>query len=249
MKKRRTAILFCLSFFTFNSFLALASPLAKNRPSRISSDIGNGGDLIQCHPLGTLFPYPLNEGWYLLDYAEKRNVRESYLEKETLSEYLEHLGKLIGKADSSLFQSWESFLIEVPFISFESSREHTRNMGRRWVATRRNIIIQDEDVQFLPRNCYRFSGLNKFIFHQLVVRKETTHPLSGEVSIKYSYDDRLLSYIQDRPIQLSMLLLHEWLWDFYPAEEARVLREANRILHSSEAVSMTGSEIRNLIHP
>ncbi len=74
----------------------------------------------------------------------------------------------------------------------------------------------------LPENRKSNDGAPKLI--QTVIHEARAN------AFIYSYDANALSLVDDRPLQKSMILVHEFLWRVAP--NARVLRDANRFLQS-----------------
>lgn len=214
-----------------------------------STDIGNGGDLIECQKQMPQFPYEDEYGWYVLDYAENRGPKYLYFEEKTLEEYIEHFKKLLEFAAPELMVSFESYLAGIPFMDLREEEQH-QELGeilRLWVPTEKNEEINDEDPSFIPFNC-RMSGTKLIKLHQVVVRQEFTDADGVLGRIDYYYDQALLDKIGDKPLQLSMLIIHEWLWDMYQADNSRGLREANRMFHSPRSVGLPAAAIRKLLN-
>ncbi|MGE0633943.1 MAG: hypothetical protein AB7O96_16130 [Pseudobdellovibrionaceae bacterium] len=72
---------------------------------------------------------------------------------------------------------------------------------------------------------------------------------SMQTGSKYEYDPRFVNgYLKDEnPTQASVLLIHEWLWDFYEDDRfgAPKIRDANAFLHSADAEMATPKEFQN----
>jgi hypothetical protein len=102
------------------------------------------------------------------------------------------------------------------------------------------VDIKDEDlVSLLPENCRGPNGQAQII--QAVVRQPSG--FTGMPNkIVFGYQPKVLKEMHERaPLQLSFLLVHEWLWEF--SQNVQVNRRVNRFLHSVEFQEMSRDQI------
>ncbi|MEZ4742665.1 MAG: RCC1 domain-containing protein [Bdellovibrionota bacterium] len=113
---------------------------------------------------------------------------------------------------------------------------------RIWKGKKNPLIdIKDEDYLFkVPDNC-RIKNSNKINIIQSVIRTEYD---SGFVS--YFYDINHFSELKNdaaTPLQFSFLIIHEWLWDFFPSNKVNQLRELNYLLHSPQLDELSTADL------
>lgn len=195
------------------------------------TDIGNGGDLMQCYRNLPKFPFDYDNGWYLLDYAEMDNAKVVFLSSISLSEQIKKVHELLQQAAPELVDSFEQYIRTVPFLDSIDITENVGATKRIWTGVDQNEVLNDEDPAFIPNNCKNPKDKN-ILFHQVVVRNKFSDSNGNITKITYSYDPALLAKLENKPLQLSMLIVHEWLWDYFDADQSKRLRIANRILHS-----------------
>jgi hypothetical protein len=196
--------------------------------------VGNGGDSVQCIAVPENRKFPIT-GLYVLDYVvnfpyDLRGI----VQIQSLSQSLDRIENLIRlKAPFALesFLNYRASLLPTPF---------TNTVDRIWFGEMHPLVnVQDEFARFLPPNC-RMRGQGqtyKGIYQQTVIR------VHGPRAIRYRYDNRIMQDYLSRAdaMQASVLLVHEWLWDFYDQMElgSPRIRNANYFLHSASADSAT----------
>ncbi len=196
------------------------------------TDVGNGGDLIQCQRNPPKFLFGFGEGWYTLDYAEFDKTKVLYNMHQSVKAHLMGVRSVLAHSAPELLESFDTFLQSVPFIEdFQASEVKVNGIVRSWIANEQNEKVNDEDPGFIPSNC-RIPGERTIQFHQVVVRKEKVNSESKLSSTTYYYDPLLIEKLKNKELQISMLVVHEWLWDLFEAHQSKRLRIANRLLHS-----------------
>lgn len=207
-------------FWLLNSFVANAGVFVEN-----------GGDSINCSSDGGKYVY---DGMYVLDYSlEFPSDTTKIYRSDTVGGYLDHIEKLLTKNTPELLPSFQDFRRSIPTAATLTTGS---NFGSRtWLPTEQPLRdIQDEKVRFLSSNCREGS---KGIFIQTVVRKRSND------LVMYSYDLQVMGeYIMFDPLQASIILIHEWLWDFF--DSAIPLRRLNAFLHSKEADFVSKTKFR-----
>jgi len=198
-----------------------------------STEIGNGGDLIYCSQTS---PRVGASGWFVLDFIEnRRGAKHNFIQLQNLDEHIVRIGDLVKQHSPELVESWEHYVRSLPFEVSESLKTNELGVSiqREWIKTAQNENVEDENPSYIPRNCYEPGERNTILLHQVIVRKDSLEEGEELTQVKYHYDEALIEKIGQKPLQMSMLIVHEWLWDLFPDEESRRLRSANRWLHST----------------
>ncbi|MCX6116607.1 MAG: hypothetical protein NT027_03635 [Proteobacteria bacterium] len=101
------------------------------------------------------------------------------------------------------------------------------------------IDLKDEVlVSPLPKECYEVNAGGRILrLHQVVVREE----MSTTRSIVFNYSATEISQISSDPMQLSFLMIHEWLWSH--ADNADVVRNINWFLRTKEMQSLSATDL------
>lgn len=194
------------------------------------SDMGNGGDFIQCRHSESNELNGLYSLDYILTYRSDKPLRspksyENSLDKveELLLDNVPTMAKQFSEFKNTVFSEDESGM-------------------RVWRPVEFGLIdLTDEDipsVNAIPENCKQG---NKVSLIQAAIR---LNPRKSTVvgKIFYHYMPEAIEMAKQRPLQLSMLLVHEWLWDV--SGNVEVNRRVNRFLHSEEILSMSVDEVR-----
>lgn len=201
--------------------------------------VENGGDMYRCST-SRLTPISMPGDQYLYftyDYVEglaSDSPKSSYIENNlTWFEYEKRLLGILGLVAGDLYPSFLDFSKSIDRISL--SQSEIRN--RRWIP---NSSILGwtfyGNQRLLPEECIEQE--NFFSVTRSVLRVEK----SKNKKIEYRYDPVVMANIKSyMPLQFSMLMVHEWLWDH--SKNGIKNRAANRFLHSREIDSMTRDEI------
>ncbi len=183
----------------------------------IGGEVGNGGDVIRCSSL----PGGEPEGLYFLDYLLARPLdppQGLVDENDSIDRIVDLLRQRNPDLAGSLFEfkDWigQSSLL-APYV---------------WSPVHYGLIdIKDESVvELLPPTC-------SAQWQQAVVRSK----IGNKTQFKYDID--VFSELQDSALQFSMLLVHEWLWQF--ADNAQQVRLANQFLHSSSTENLSAYQL------
>ena len=179
--------------------------------------VGNGGDAVVCQFNETPEFYALD--FLLLDASEKSKLAPVVSIYESLFRIL----SLLEEKQPELAPSFKEF------IDFYLNEDNLL-APRLWVAKPFGLIdLKDENIKKkLPDQC--FSG-NQVQLTQAVIRQEK------ENQILYHFVPEVVSLLEEtNPLQLSFLIVHEWLWDI--TQDVNTLRELNRRLHSQTMLLM-----------
>ncbi|MCK5884326.1 MAG: hypothetical protein KAG61_11605 [Bacteriovoracaceae bacterium] len=196
----------------------------------INGDGRGGGDVVYCRPDLSSSRYA---GLYTLDYLLTResdfdeNSDEFFKftndSKAAMNIALSIASQLEGispKASLSL----QSFLRLTGNGSWVNN-ENRGDIFRVWIPTARLRDYKDEDfINDLPANCYGDDGTMNI--SQMILREDVNS------NILYHYNKKLFTELKGSPLQMSYLLIHEWLRDY--TVHAAVIRRVTHFLHSSE---------------
>jgi hypothetical protein len=197
-------------------------------------EVDNGGDVIVCDASGE----NAFVGYFSLDYLltyQGANSNADVSEVLSAENSLDRIEKILESKSVVLAKSLSTYR---RFLSNHSDR----SLPRIWEeATFGLTDIKDEDmIRLLPRNCYHRDEEDRIHLIQAVIRE------SRPGQIIYHYDSQIQIELQSTDsLQLSFLLVHEWLWDH--ATSARVVRDANRYLHSKRAETDSAFELEQAL--
>lgn len=202
--------------------------------NRTGNGVGNGGDAVLCRPSSD----NSFEGYYSLDYLVKFEKANLAVPAKSLNESLDRLEKLISQKLPELASDFTEFRRQV-FNTTDASLKYF------WEKSEFGLIdLKDEDlIGLLPKNCMTDDQIKVV---QAVIRASDLS--SGRPLGKF-----LMHYVPDvteklqstNPIQLSFLIVHEWLWNFGDLPERN--RRINYWLHSSRLENWSHEEwVKNL---
>jgi hypothetical protein len=193
--------------------------------------VGNGGDAIKCRKdSANRF-----EGYYALDYIATLPTLagdDGLRPVASWDESSKRLLSLLRNKAPSLAQSFEHFAKLMYNKSYAQDRI--------WESSPFGLIQLDDQrlTSLIPANCVE--GATPQII-QAVIRLYEPYAGTNPGHIIYKYDPALLEELdRQAPLQLSFLLVHEWLWDVSLNVERN--RRVNRLLHSVEAESLTAAD-------
>jgi hypothetical protein len=210
--------------------IACAAVFAWGTPAKAPVDVRNGGDLIYCQAQDGA---PLS-GYYAADYVATydSDLGDSrYL--PVPADPLVALRDLLLARAPALGHSFERFLDDYTAQRATRLPDYLRDFI--WVRG----AVSDEPDEFIEdpieANCVKADG--KPDLRQTIVRDPRSR------SNIYKYDERLLLEVdnEDRRLQHSFLITHEWLWQFAP--NASVLRDANSLIQSAAFREYTGAQM------
>lgn len=198
--------------------------------------VGNSGFTVMC----SYSPNNAYSGYYSLDYlltepSPHLLQTEKSLTLKTvhnLEQSLERIQKILKRSTPSLIESFDEFKNSI-FNSTNMDKLHI------WEATPFNLINLDDQnfTVILPENCRAngFKGIPTIIKQDQKYSGTTNH-------IIYKYIPELIENLnQNNPIQLSFLLIHEWLWEISTNVERN--RRINRFLHLERIETMSSDDI------
>lgn len=198
-------------------------------------DVGNGGDAIFCEKDLSLNSL---EGFYSLDYIATFDASLPENEPLQFSSWQKSL-KNIQMILQPISQDMSNQLDE--FITFAFNKTDLA-ASYLWQSQSFGMIdIKDENIELfqLPFNCL-IEGEPKKV--QAIIR-QSPH-LSGLPVWKtlYNFVPEVTSELgQKNPVQLSYLLLHEFLWSY--TDNVSLIRRINRLLHSKKAQLLSADDL------
>jgi hypothetical protein len=184
------------------------------------ADVGNGGNVIQCSGSSELQSF---------DYVLTQNILNRNLQlrpAQSLQESLQRIRSLIATQLPELSGSFDEFIQQIR--NTDPSKHYV------WVAeTSLNEIDTPEHV-FIPAKCRNLHGSIRIL--QAVVRNTTSDPEDSKIF--FHYDPQIYTGLAG--LQLSFLVVHEWLWNF--TDDITVNRKVDYLLHSSWLENVSSNE-------
>ncbi|MBL7544783.1 MAG: hypothetical protein JNL11_13280 [Bdellovibrionaceae bacterium] len=198
--------------------------------SLASFSVGNGGDLVQCRPQpGSPF-----NGHYSLDFLVTYQISSQYKVLPTAS------------LQQSLDRIYKNLTLKVPtiaknFYDFARNYKNTTNFMEKyiWEIAQFGLAdLKDERiVSLFPPNCV---SDNKVQLIQTIIRQVRDH--HGDTKVIFKYDPRIIDPLEKaNPLQVSFLLVHEWLWNY--TANVEVLRKVNWFLHTNAFDMLSATEV------
>lgn len=196
-------------------------------------DAGSGGDTVECvRSAENSF-----SGTYALDYLltyKESNKNADIVSVKTLDESISRLRQNLVEKLPELVESFDEFMKLV--------RNEDVALPRFWEEAPFGLVdIKDEEIiNLVPMNC-RQNGQVKIV--QTIIRLNPAKVGTEKYKLIYKYVPHLFqSLYTDNPLQLSFLLVHEWLWDLSHNVEKN--RRLNRVFHSKELETLNREQLR-----
>jgi Leucine-rich repeat (LRR) protein len=190
-------------------------------------EVGNGGDSVYCSVGGdnNLVGYFSLD--YLLTYRVSNN--NSDVIDRTWEESRARISRLLAAKHSALGRSFDRF------VSLLYNTDPLKSNLWNEASFGLEDISDERMLRKLPPNCVRRNDRGTPEVLQAVVR------VAHDESTVYEYDYDILENLQSNAgLQYSFLIVHEWLWDF--TGDVHVIREVNRLLHSSQLEGFADSD-------
>lgn len=196
-------------------------------------DVGNGGDVVDC-VASSDSPF---QGTYSLDYLvtyQESNLNQDIVKVASISESLGQLRKLLSEKLPEYIQSFDEFsklILNKDILK-----------PRIWEEAPFGLIdIHDENlISLVPTNCRVNNTLR---ITQAVVRQTSYFTGVSDEKLIYKYVPKIFQKLEkESPLQLSFVLIHEWLWDLSHNVDRN--RRLNRFFHSQEFQSLSKDQVR-----
>ncbi len=170
------------------------------------SVVGNGGGFGLCP----------DQNYYSYDYLFTYNHSYgSEIKVNSTDESLKVILETLRRYQEPLAEDLNIFINEL------FSR---RGLKYRWLTRSPLPLVQSVIIdQMLPASCKKIQAI---LFFQ---------PLETIAPSRYYVDLNLLFEVQAQSggsLQVSYLLIHEWLWNYFPSSQSLELAKFNRLLHS-----------------
>lgn len=181
--------------------------------------VGNGGTVVLCSGARKL---------QSLDYLLSKNIlgkNVTLANISTLQESVERISELLEIKAPELSKSFQVFSKQIK--NTNESKNYVWRIPKNGLE-----VIRDELIQ-LPLSCRNNYGVTEV--YQAVVRKKANE------KIIFEYDPELYSALEASPLQLSFLLVHEWLWDI--SDNVKTNRKINYFIHSTLLNQMSAEEV------
>jgi len=194
--------------------------------------VGNGGDALLCKKS---LDNPL-DGTYALDYIltlTDKAEAEGLSPVSSWKDSSERLQRVLTEKVPTLAPYFKEFT-ETVF-----NRDYSKT--KVWEPTPFGLRdLEDENItSLIPQNC-KTEGKTQLI--QAVIREFQNYSGTQRGHIIYKYDPEVVKSLdQKSPLQLSFLMVHEWLWDL--SQNVNRNRRINRFLHSQEIETMSSEDV------
>ncbi len=198
-----------LLLLTFTCNLAIAG-----------QEVGNGGDAVKCIASGA----NSFEGYYSLDYLAKYDAQWPIANYDSLDAILDRIESGLSSKIPHLSRQFKEFRQDL-FNETNLARKH------HWERVPFGLVdLQDEQmVVQLPENCRQGE---KTSIVQAVIRQSPSFSGLPEYKLRFSYVADVVNELKNQnAVQLSFLIIHEWLWEFSNNVERN--RTINYWLHSA----------------
>lgn len=210
----------CAQFVLLISSFSLIASLGFSR----GTERQGGGDALNCRASET--GENSYNGLYFLDYfltVDSGTESQLNMEAATWKASIQRIQLRLNELFPKLGQHFKGYL--------DLLNNGDLSQNRVWKGKKLPLIdIKDENYPVvIPQNCFEKNGSREDIY-QAVIRKEYETGF-----IRYTYNTDVLQKLEEEAVnqfQYSFLLVHEWLWDFFPVDRIELLRDANFLLHS-----------------
>lgn len=192
--------------------------------------VGNGGDAAYCRP-STENKF---SGYYSLDYLVQYNPDEPVGTAQSIDSSLERVEKVLREKLPELADNFHEFVINV-FNTTNPTKKYY------WEKTPFGLVdLKDENlVTQLPKNC-RVGDQTEIV--QAVIRMNSTVVGLPPDKFLFRFVPEVTEQLQSsNPVQLSFLIVHEWLWNF--SDNVDRNRRINYWLHSTQVDKWTREEL------
>jgi hypothetical protein len=191
-------------------------------------EVGNGGDVVRCRAAAD----SELAGLYMLDFVLTRGQGAPLAVAADPLARIEALVKDIP-------QFGLNFTMYLKDTKDQWLGELNEHRAHQWQPdTLDAFVVNDENLTSrLPDNCVEVTASGRrALIEQIVVRHWR------QSYTKYFYNVSLATELSADAMQQSFLLVHEFLW--YYADDAAVLRDVTRFLHSTSADGLDAEALR-----
>lgn len=199
--------------------------------------VGNGGDLVQCRSTLTK-----QIEYKSLDYLlTMRSLGDrDFLPVTSLGDSFQQIQKLLDEKIPELAPSFRNFI--------QHLWNENLNKTIIWEKSPFGVTpVHDEEIgsaHSIPSQCRESEKQGgPILLVQAIIRlRERFSPT--EAKRVYAYMDELIGEVERKdPLQISFLLVHEWLWEHSKNVERN--RRVNRLLHTPSFYQLSSNEIKS----
>lgn len=187
--------------------------------SHAGGAVGNGGGFARCG----------DQKLYFYDYLVARQLQDfgGDFEASQLEEYLERISYELKRLDKPLSVEFNLYLKSL-FKQFPGS-------PYQWFPQKNLRLMWEPDLySSLPDSCQdRIQAVYFF------------PPFLGIAYTSYKFDSDIISQVLRQPsgaLQVSYLVTHEWLWNFFERKDFMKLVTLNKLLNSKRLSQMSPPE-------
>ncbi len=182
---------------------------------------GNGGDAVICY--GKFFSLDL-----ALTHSNESKLLEVTKNAKSAKEIISYIEQHISTKIPKLAETLKDF-------NRFNKDQFDFTTKRVWISGPPPTDIKDEAITAeLPKACLKEDGTPDLV--QAVVRTES------DDGIVYYYHPSILQQLESNsPVQLSFVLIHEWLRDF--TQDPYVIQRVNRMIHTEGWQSISSEDI------
>lgn len=199
--------------------LAMGLVMGTVSDAKEGNGVGNGGGFAICS----------DQKAYSYDYVVTKNYQAPWADSVTpdLQSSLENIASSLKRLQDPLADDFELFVVSL----------FNQSVGAKY--------------QWLPRNGLPLlwePDLDRYLPQQCRNRRQAVYffaAIPGVPHVSYTFDPALIQQVlaqENGAHQVSYLVVHEWLWNFFPREQYIKLAIFNRLLHSAELSQMSQSE-------
>jgi hypothetical protein len=190
------------------------------------------------------------QGVYALDFVLTTFTEAAKQELVTPTDWESsklRIHRILASNLPGLVSSFDEFAEALPdFENGSEQRSRTRRFWKNDTSLHLKMPLEADLYPLLPKNCTSPAyppGHNVLFFPQIlqtVVRQETSE------AIMYYFHPLLLKmYAKQMPLQLSFLLIHEWLWDL--TSDGEVNRRLDYFIHSRQFEAVDEDQFESLL--
>lgn len=204
--------------------------------------VPNGGDMALCK--GEPFSKDQDEAHYSYDYVAglvEGFPWAGYVQDENLTGFNARILDILGRASKDLKRDYAEFLKSAETFWRVEEVSASKKSKRVWrfmppPANGNNVFIPEGLLAPQCRTQPAFPGF--YLMSRLVERSQLS---DGRIHY-WANRIRFQKMISEKPLQGSIVLVHEWLWDHF--SNATKSRQVNLFLHSQKAAEMKDEDLR-----
>lgn len=191
--------------------------------------IGNGGNIIRCSG---------DSHFQSLDFIISRNMfgnKVKIIPAASLNQSLKRIESLLNEKLPQLVDSFRDFT--------NSIKNKNKSPLYSWQIPPYGIGSIIDEISPIPFRCR--NSLGGVEIYQTIIRYDYKYDDATKNKVVFKYDPDALKLIENNYIQMSFLMVHEWLWGY--TSDIKVNRKLNYYLHSTLFNSVEASEAESIL--